>query len=40
LEALLAEGLASKDLSENEFWHSVSTQTNALLAEHKSSRRS
>jgi Arc/MetJ-type ribon-helix-helix transcriptional regulator len=35
LETLLAEGLASKELPENEFWHSVNTQTNALLADHK-----
>jgi hypothetical protein len=38
LETLLAEGLASKDLSENEFWHSVNTQTDALLAEHNCGR--
>ena len=28
LETLLAEGLASQDLPENEFWQSVNTQTN------------
>jgi Arc/MetJ-type ribon-helix-helix transcriptional regulator len=33
LEALLTEGLASKQLSEDEFWSSVSKQTDALLAE-------
>lgn len=40
LETLLAEGLASKEFPENEFWHSVNTQTNALLAEHKIGPRS
>jgi hypothetical protein len=35
LESLLAEGLASKDLPENEFWQSANTQTNTLLAEYK-----
>lgn len=35
LDALLAEGLASKELAEDEFWGSVNAQTNALLAEHK-----
>ena len=39
LEALLAEGLSSKMLSEEEFWSSVSRRTNALLAEHKAIRR-
>jgi len=40
LEALLAEGLASKEVQENDFWHAVNTQTNALLAEHKAGQRS
>jgi Arc/MetJ-type ribon-helix-helix transcriptional regulator len=40
LDALLAEGLASKELTENEFWRSVNTQTDALLAEHKTGPRS
>jgi len=40
LEALLAEGLASKQLTEDEFWSSVSKQTDALLAEHKTGPRS
>jgi Arc/MetJ-type ribon-helix-helix transcriptional regulator len=40
LDALLAEGLASKQLTEREFWSSVGKQTDALLAEHKTSRRS
>ena len=35
LNALLTEGLASKELAENEFWGSVNQQTDALLAEHK-----
>ena len=39
LDALLAEGLASKELAEDEFWGSVNAQTNALLAEHKSGPR-
>jgi hypothetical protein len=40
LDALLAEGLASKELTEDEFWRSVITQTDALLAEHKTGARS
>ncbi len=40
LDALLAEGLASKELAEAEFWGSVNKQTDALLAEHKSGPRS
>jgi hypothetical protein len=32
LEGLLIEGLASRELSEEEFWGSVEAQTNALLA--------
>ncbi len=35
LEGLLMEGLASKELSEEEFWHSVDSQTNAMLAASK-----
>jgi len=35
LNALLAEGLASKELTEGEFWGSVNRQTNAMLGEHK-----
>lgn len=31
LDALLAEGLASQELTETEFWNSVSQQTDALL---------
>jgi len=40
LDTLLAEGLASRELSENEFWGSVSKRTDAMLAEHKSESRS
>jgi Arc/MetJ-type ribon-helix-helix transcriptional regulator len=40
LDTLLAEGLASKQLTEDEFWSSVSKQTDALLAEHKTGPRS
>ena len=35
LDTLLAEGLASKQLAEDEFWGSVGRQTDAMLAEHK-----
>src|SRR5271165_3577102 len=40
LDTLLAEGLASKQLTEDEFWSSVGKQMDALLAEHKTGRRS
>lgn len=40
LDTLLAEGLASKQLTEDEFWSSVSKRTDAFLAEHKTSHRS
>jgi hypothetical protein len=40
LDTLLAEGLASKQLTEDEFWSSISKRTNALLAEHKTGPRS
>jgi hypothetical protein len=40
LGTLLAEGLASKDLTEDEFWRSVNRQTDALLAEHTPGPRS
>jgi Arc/MetJ-type ribon-helix-helix transcriptional regulator len=39
LDSLLAEGLASKELTEDEFWRSVNRQTDTLLAEHKAGRR-
>jgi Arc/MetJ-type ribon-helix-helix transcriptional regulator len=40
LDTLLAEGLASKELTEDEFWGSVNKQTDAMLAEHKAGPRS
>ncbi len=40
LDALLAEGLASKELAEDEFWDAVHARTNTLLAEHKTGPRS
>jgi Arc/MetJ-type ribon-helix-helix transcriptional regulator len=35
LDALLADGLASRELSEAEFWDSVNKETDALLVERK-----
>jgi Arc/MetJ-type ribon-helix-helix transcriptional regulator len=35
LDALLADGLASKELTEAESWDSVNEQTDALVAKHK-----
>jgi len=32
LEGLLMEGLGSNELSEEDFWHSVDSQTNTMLA--------
>ena len=40
LDALLAEGLTSKELTEDEFWRSVNKQTDSLLADHKPGLRS
>ena len=40
LDTLLAEGLAAKQLTENEFWSSVGKRTDAVLAEHKTGPRS
>jgi hypothetical protein len=40
LDALLAEGLASQELTEDEFWRSVKEQTDALLAQHQTGPRS
>ena len=40
LDTLLAAGLASKELTEDEFWSSVGEQTDALLAEHETGPRS
>ena len=34
-ETLLTEGLESKELTEEEFWHSIDEETNAMLAAHK-----
>jgi len=39
LDALLAEGLASKELTEARFWDSVNKQTDILLAERKTGLR-
>jgi Arc/MetJ-type ribon-helix-helix transcriptional regulator len=39
LDALLADGLASKELSEEEFWHTVDSQTNAMLSATKNGPR-
>jgi len=38
LDALLAEGLGSKQLTEAEFWESVDKETDALQAERPGSR--
>jgi Arc/MetJ-type ribon-helix-helix transcriptional regulator len=38
LEALLAEGLASKEMSEEEFWASVNRRTDAMRVEYKAAR--
>ena len=35
LEALLTEGLVSKELTEDEFWSSVDAQTEPMVSEHK-----
>jgi Arc/MetJ-type ribon-helix-helix transcriptional regulator len=40
LDTLLAEGLASKELTEDQFWDSVHTRTDTMLAEHKTGPRS
>ncbi len=40
LDTLLAEGLASKELTEDQFWGSVNAQTGTMLAEHKTGSRS
>lgn len=40
LNALLAEGLASKELTESECWNSVNQRTEMLLKEHKTGSRS
>ena len=40
LDALLAEGLASRELTEAEFWSSVNKRTDSLLSDHKTGSRS
>lgn len=40
LDALLLEGMASKELCEDEFWGAVHKQTDGLLSEHKTGQRS
>jgi len=35
LESLLAEGMSSKELSEEEFWSSVDDRINKMLSENK-----
>lgn len=40
LDALLAEGLASKELAEDDFWAKVDGQTDAMLAAHRTTLRS
>jgi Arc/MetJ-type ribon-helix-helix transcriptional regulator len=40
IEALLAEGLGSKELAEGEFWESVDKRTDAMLADHRPGPRS
>lgn len=39
LDTLLAEGLASEQLGEDEFWGSVNQQTDGMVAEHKTGQR-
>lgn len=40
LDTLLAEGLASEEMTDDEFWNSVNRRTDVLLAEHKTGSRS
>jgi Arc/MetJ-type ribon-helix-helix transcriptional regulator len=40
LDGLIAEGLASGELAEQEFWNSVDRRTNALMTPRKSGERS
>jgi Arc/MetJ-type ribon-helix-helix transcriptional regulator len=35
LEGLLLQGMASRELSEEEFWDSIEQETGAMLARHK-----
>ena len=39
LDTLLAEGLASKELAEDDFWADVDKETDAMLAGHGTGRR-
>jgi len=39
LEQLLFDGLASQELSPQEFWDSIDDETNSMIASHKSGRR-
>jgi hypothetical protein len=39
LEGLMMEGVGSKELSEEEFWRSVDSQTDAMLASYKTGPR-
>ncbi|MBV8905670.1 MAG: hypothetical protein JOZ22_18720 [Acidobacteriia bacterium] len=39
LDALVAEGMASKELSEDAFWDSLNGRTETMLAEHKAGPR-
>jgi len=39
LDALLSEGLASRELSENDFWGSVNQRTDSLFDKHKAGSR-
>ncbi len=40
LDALILEGMASKELSEDEFWGAIRRQTDVLLTERKTGPRS
>jgi Arc/MetJ-type ribon-helix-helix transcriptional regulator len=40
LDTLLADGLASGELAEEQFWNSVTRRTDALLTQRKSGQRS
>jgi Arc/MetJ-type ribon-helix-helix transcriptional regulator len=40
LEALLVDGLASKEITESEFWESVNSRTDAMLVQRQSGRHS
>ena len=39
LDNLLAEGMASKEMTESEFWDSVNLRSDAMLREHKAGPR-